>query len=60
MSENLQVKSTNGVIYDYSECYKISKVLNEQEMETRKKLFDGLKILSERKGQRLSEMRENI
>ncbi|HMZ94922.1 MAG TPA: hypothetical protein PLD56_10440 [Chitinophagales bacterium] len=54
----LLVESTNGVFYDYNECYKVSKILNEEEIDKRKKFLDGLKILSERKYNILKEKKD--
>ena len=48
--EELHVRSTNGIVYDCSECFKVSKKLNEEEIQKRKIFFANLKRLSELKG----------
>lgn len=48
--EKIQVRSTNGIVYDCSECFKVSKKLNEEEIQKRKIFFANLKRLSELKG----------
>lgn len=39
----LKVRSTNGVDYDYSECYKSSASFDGNQLAERKKLTDKLK-----------------
>lgn len=51
--QKLVVRSTKGVDYDYSECCKVTKILNPEEAERRKNFIAGLKVLSERKSQGL-------
>jgi hypothetical protein len=45
----LVVESTNGVFYDYNECFRITKILNDDEINNRKKFMENLDKIIKRK-----------
>jgi hypothetical protein len=46
--ESWKVKSTNGVIYDYNECFKVSRLISKESCDKAKLI---IKTLQERKTQ---------